>query len=98
MLWLGMTAETVGEGKGHDAVTPPAIFPLDDAVHADRIGALFHNKYGRMAIVAIEPHGMGRVGEDDIRDRIGFPDLKNDVQVQDGAGGFAGRLQGILWP
>lgn len=77
-----MAAKTVRNGKGHHPVASSAKLPLEDPIHADRIRPLFHDEYGRMAALTVQPLSVGGVGEDDVWNRVGFSDVKNDIEVQ----------------
>ena len=77
-----MTPETVLERKGHLPMASPTKLAFNNVLHAYRIGSLLHYKNSGVAILAIQPEGMGKMGKDDIRYRIGDAGFKNDVQIQ----------------
>src|ERR1700693_5370965 len=79
-----MASAAIKEGKRDLSVASAAELPLKYFVHGDRVCAGFRDENRRVAIVTIEPLGMGKVRKNDIVQREPAVDFKNDIQVKRG--------------
>lgn len=81
-----MTAVTFCKREGHTAMASPTIFPIGDFDHGDGVCAFFHNKDAGVAIGAIQPVGVRKVGENYIRHSPDRWDI--NVKIEGSAWGF----------
>lgn len=91
-----MAPQAIRNGEGHLPVAPSAKLPFYNPVHADRVASLFHVKNYRVAIIAIQPQGVGGMGEYSVGEGVVPADTKQDIQIQNGVGCCGTRVEGGL--